>query len=435
MARGRLTLSDRIKIESGLYAKRTLKQIAASMDRSMSTISREIQNNRTEIAGDRPRGKDCVGAGKCATKGLCGDTSCNLKCSLCQKHNCMTLCDHIRPLNCKKLTVPPFVCNTCADRRSCRKNRAYYIAQQAEEMSKRRRSDSRKGIHLDENELRKLDELVTPLVKKGQPLTHIWASHKEELGVSERTLYNYIDGGVLSLTNLDLRRKVGYRSRRIKRFTEPGNDKTYLEGRKYEDYLAFLKLHPEISPIEMDTVKGCKEKGKRMLNFVFCENNLMLSFLMPDGCADSVVNIFDFLTSLLGVEQFQKLFPVILTDNGPEFKRVSELETTADGELRTRLFYCDPYSSWQKPHIEKNQEYIRYVIPKGKSLSGYTQEDITLMANHINSTRRMKLEYRSPYELVTSEAMLFLMMVLGLEQIPQDEICLSKKLLERRKDG
>ena len=75
------------------------------------------------------------------------------------------------------------------------------------------------------------------------------------------------------------------------------------------------------------------------------------------------------------------------------------------------------------------------MIPKGKSLSGYTQEDITLMANHINSTRRMKLEYRSPYELVTSEAMLFLMMVLGLEQIPQDEICLSKKLLERRKDG
>ena len=185
----------------------------------------------------------------------------------------------------------------------------------------------------------------------------------------------------------------------------------------------------------MDTVKGCKEKGKRMLNFVFCENNLMLSFLMPDGCADSVVNIFDFLTSILGAEQFQKLFPVILTDNGGEFKRVRELETTAEGELRTRLFYCDPYSSWQKPHIEKNQEYIRYVIPKGKSLSGFTQEDITLMANHINSTRRMKLEYQSPYEQVTSSEMLFLMKILGLEQIPQDEICLSKKLLGRKKDG
>lgn len=169
MARGHLTLSDRIKIESGLYAKRTLKQIAASMNRSISTISREIQNNRTEIAGDRPRGKACVGAGKCVTKGLCGDTSCNLKCSLCQKHNCMDLCDHIRPLNCKKLTVPPFVCNTCSDRRSCRKNRAYYIAQQAEEMSKRRRSDSRKGIHLDEDELRNWMNWLPLLSRKVSP--------------------------------------------------------------------------------------------------------------------------------------------------------------------------------------------------------------------------------------------------------------------------
>lgn len=59
MPQRQLTLSDRIKIESGLYAKRSLKQIAASMNRSISTISREIQNNRTEIAGDRPRGKDC----------------------------------------------------------------------------------------------------------------------------------------------------------------------------------------------------------------------------------------------------------------------------------------------------------------------------------------------------------------------------------------
>ena len=56
-------------------------------------------------------------------------------------------------------------------------------------------------------ELQKLDDLVTPLVKQGQPLTHIWASHKDEILLSQRTLYNYIDSGVLSLTNFDLRRK------------------------------------------------------------------------------------------------------------------------------------------------------------------------------------------------------------------------------------
>lgn len=298
-------------------------------------------------------------------------------------------------------------------------------------MSKRRRSDSRRGIHLNEEELAQLDALVTPLVKKGQPLTHIWASHKDELGVSERTLYNYIDGGVLSLTNLDLRRKVGYKPRKKKKAVKNTVNKEYLEGRRYEDYLFYLRMHPELQPVEMDTVNGRREKGKRLLNMVFCENNLILSFLIPDNTANSVVSVFDFLTSVLGLARFRELFPVILTDNGSEFKRALELELTKDGERRTRVFYCDPYSSWQKPHIEKNQEYIRYVIPKGQSLNCYTQEDMTLLTNHINSTRRIKLGYGSPYECVSSDDMRMLMDVLGLREIPQDEICLSRKLLQR----
>ena len=189
MPQRQLTLSDRIKIESGLYAKRSLKQIAASMNRSISTISREIQNNRTEIAGDRPRGKDCAVAGNCAERHLCGDAECTRKCVLCRDLDCVKLCSHPMPLNCKKISKPPYVCNTCPDRRKCRKNRAYYIAQQADEMSKRRRSDSRKGIQLDAEELQRLDDLVTPLIKKGQPLTHIWASHKDDIQLSQRTLY------------------------------------------------------------------------------------------------------------------------------------------------------------------------------------------------------------------------------------------------------
>ena len=193
----------------------------------------------------------------------------------------------------------------------------------------------------------------------------------------------------------------------------------------------YLRMHPQIQPVEMDTVKGCREKGKRLLNMVFCENNLMLSFLMPDNKANSVISVFDFLTSVLGLNRFRELFPVILTDNGSEFKRVMDLEQTKDGEQRTKIFYCDPYSSWQKPHIEKNQEYIRYVLPKGQSLNGYTQEDITLLTNHINSTRRTKLGYGSPYECVSSDEMRTLMDALGLREIPQDEICLSRNLLRR----
>lgn len=56
-----------------------------------------------------------------------------------------------------------------------------------------------------------MDELITRLVKKGQPLTHIYAEHESEMPVCLRTLYNYIDDGELTIKNIDLRRKPGIR--------------------------------------------------------------------------------------------------------------------------------------------------------------------------------------------------------------------------------
>lgn len=158
---------------------------------------------------------------------------------------------------------------------------------------------------------------------------------------------------------------------------------------------------------------------------------MMLMLLMHDGKAETVVEQFDRLTSLIGLEEFRKVFPVILTDNGSEFKHTRALETTNDGKKRTRIFYCDPQASWQKPKIEKNHEFIRYVLPKGKSLNPYTQEDMTILANHINSTRRKMLDGKSPYEVTTNKSVLNLMEVMGLHIIPPDEVNLTPDLLKR----
>ena len=104
---------------------------------------------------------------------------------------------------------------------------------------------------------------------------------------------------------------------------------------------------------------------------------------MPDGKAESVKRVLDYLETGLGIDVFRRLFPVILTDNGSEFKKVDELELTLDEDgflvYRTSLYYCDPMASWQKGCIEKNHEFIRYAVPKGKSLNPYTQEDMTLL--------------------------------------------------------
>jgi len=427
-----LDLSDRVIIECGIYAGHSFSVIADKIGKHPATVSREIRNNRTLLRGERPRGKDCSYAGECKYKNLCEEEYCDVRCSLCRKYDCRDICKRYHSNRCKKLDKKPYVCNTCNQRRYCKADRAYYSAQQADAAYKRRLSESREGIQLSGEELQKLDKVVSSLVKKGQSLTHIYAEHSEELGVSQRTMYNYIDEGVLSIKNIDLRRKTSYRPRKKKKAAkELGfTNKAYRKGRTYDDYQTYMVKHPNIPVVEMDTVKGVRDQEKRMLTIIFCDCNLMLIFLMKDGTADSVIQVFDYLTDRLGLETFKKIFPLILTDNGSEFKKVTDLENTMDGKQRTKIFYCDPQASWQKPHVEKNHEYIRYVIPRGKSLNKYTQDDMVLLMNHINSTRRAKLEYKSPFELTNSEEMKQLMAELNMHIIPPDNVHLLPNLLK-----
>jgi len=251
-----------------------------------------------------------------------------------------------------------------------------------------------------------------------------------------RSLYNYIDAGRLTIRNIDLRRKTTYRQRRknAKGIAKGFADQSHREGRSYEDYEKHMKCSIG-NVVEMDTVKGIREHGKRLLTMIFQANSIMLLFLMPDGKAESVKRVFDYLERGLGIDRFRKLFPVFLTDNGGEFRRVDELEQTEDGECRTQLFYCDPMASWQKAHIEKNHEYIRYVIPRGKSLDPYTQEDMTKLMNHINSTRRPGLGVKAPYELIKEddEAMWALFSLLKMDLIPPDEVHLKPDLFKKNR--
>lgn len=427
-----LTLSNRIAIESGIYAGHSFQLIAKKIRKHPSTISREIRINRTHFKGERPRGKNCGYAGSCKMKTLCDEEYCSQRCSLCESKDCQTICSRYHDgTHCKKLDKKPYVCNICSQRRSCKSDRAYYSAEQANSSYKTELSGARQGIRISAEKLREIDEILSRLIKKGQPLSHIHANHKKDFGVCQRTLYNYIESGRLKIKNIHLRRKVGYKTRhKVKIKTE--DKQICRQGRKYEDYLKYMGGNPRLPVVQMDTVKGIREKGLRLLTLIFCECNLMLMFLMKDGKADSVVQVFDYLSNLFGLDTFKKLFPVILTDNGSEFKKVDELEFTVEGKRRTRVFYCDPQASWQKPHLEKNHEFIRYVIPRGKSLNSYTQDDMKLLMNHINSISRAKLDGKCPYELVVTEEMKKMLNLLDLKIIPADEVHMTPTLLKNK---
>ena len=158
----------------------------------------------------------------------------------------------------------------------------------------------------------------------------------------------------------------------------------------------------------------------------------MIIILLPNCTQKCVVNAINTLCDTIGLRTFKKYFPVILTDNGSEFKNPWDIEKTESGTQRTRIFYCDPYVSNQKARIEKNHEYIRYVIPKGRSMSKYTQDDINLLASHINSVGRDSLNGATPFELAELLLDKKIPILTGLKKVSPDEVMLKPALIEHR---
>ena len=113
----------------------------------------------------------------------------------------------------------------------------------------------------------------------------------------------------------------------------------------------------------------------------FVNVSLMLGFLREANTSKSVIDIYDELYQRLGGQDFRRLFPVILTDNGSEFSNPKCIEKGPDGKgfQRTRIYYCNPSAPYQKAEIEVGHEFIRRVVPKGKSFDELAQADIDLI--------------------------------------------------------
>ena len=427
-----LSLSDRSLIERLLVMDYTFASIARILKRSPSTISREVKRYRVFTGRVNPSSEnDCARYFSCLKNNLCkGENhSCYTRCKLCSYRKCTEKCNDYESLHCELLDKPPYVCSGCPKQKECRKEHAYYTAHRANAEYLRNLKESRCGIRTSPEKLLEISQIISPLILRGQSINHIMASHGDEIGLSEKTLYNYIDSNVFNIRNIDLPKKVSYRQRRPKKVLTKFEYKC-RRGRTYEDFKAFTEEHPDYEVVEMDTVKGTRNKGKVLLTMIFRKSNFMLIFLMPDGTANSVRTVFDMLTEKLGLKTFRKLFKVILTDNGVEFKDPLSLEHTPNGCQRTRIFYCDPQASWQKPHIEKNHTLIRRILPKGKSFDYLTHEDIRSICCHINSFSRELFDNKTPFQLLNSKTYEKLLVSLTLEPVPPDKVTLKPSLVK-----
>lgn len=385
----RLTIEDRILIENLIKMNYKLKDISNVIECESSTISREIKKRR--ITG----------------KGIFKD--------------------------CEKTKRFPYVCNGCPNKTYCRKKKYYYNYAKAQENYDYILKYSRTGIDMSLDELYYWDEYFKNKLKnKNQPITHIFNDIENTFPRSLPTFYKYVhEGRFPSLNDEMLARAYSYKPR--KRSGEENKlriDNSIRKGRTIDNMKAYLESHPAANIVEMDTVIGKQEDKKCIMTLYFRNSKLMLMFLIDKYKTKAVSDVFKKLRQQLGDDLFKKMFEIILTDNGWEFSKPNDIEFDYNTcEKLINVFYCNPYSSWEKGGIERNHEFIRYIIPKGITFDQLTNKNVIDMMNNINNVKRKSMEYKTPYEIFKNIYGEESTKKLHLTHIKNDEVDLSYKLL------
>lgn len=332
--------------------------------------------------------------------------------------------------SCDKLKKPPYVCNNCPLKNSCTKYHLYYNSKAAQSHSDEIKSESRKGIDITEEEINIINKNIVPLIKnQKQSINQVYINHPDLLPFTKTTFYTYVNNGVISLTNLDLPRKVRYKKRKKKDDNNYKKDLSILINRTYEEYIIRLdeEKDKKLNIWQLDTVIGLQTDKKCLLTFLFVETNFMIIRLLDKKDISNVDNEFTNLKNILGTELYKKVIDIILTDNGVEFYDPIHIEYDLNtGEKLCSVYYCHPNSPDEKPEIEKNHEYIRYVLPKKSSFEHLTKEDIKSLEDNINNIPRDILGGKTPYEL-TKEKFPELIKKLKSNYIQPDDVTLNKR--------
>ena len=374
-----LTLNDRIYIENELAKGTTFKDIAAFLCKDPTTISKEVRSHRVSDwyhKGTFYNAKNfCIHRYHCKKTNACGKILlCGIKCTSCP--TCNQTCKDFEKERCKRLDKAPYVCNGCSKKiNHCTIAHKYrYDARFADHKYRELLSDSRAGINMTKRQLHQKDQIITPLIEQGQSPYQILTNHPE-LEMSVRSMYTYIDKGLFTARNIDLKRQPKFKPRKCHKTQI--KDRTVFINRTYADFRSLdIQAH---SFVEMDTVKSSRDSQRTLLTMIFTEEKLFLAFLLNRCTKGAVRAVFDRLEKRMGTFEFISVFENILTDRGSEFSDPNALETGINGIERTNIYYCDPMRSGQKGTLEQAHTLLRMVLPKGTSFEFLTQWDVCLL--------------------------------------------------------
>ena len=402
------TLETRLFIEEELNKGTNISTIAKLLNRDNSNIAREILRNRSILMPTSFGGTSC-----CIHKDVCKN----------RQIDCDKTCKKFELENCEILKASPHVCNSCPNKR-CRKAKYYYKAKEANSQYKKNLVESRSKLHYTTLELEVLNNDFYCLVKNTRSIYHsLCVINSAGYNFNIKSIYRQIKDDKLRLKPSDLPRvKRNVKNNKI--------DKSYkrnITGHTYEDYLSTIKENPEIIEWQMDCVQGIQGANEPVfLTLQIVEIKFLFIFILNKHTNNEVIKKLVTFNEILKSDKSNKSIELLLTDNGHEFINLEKLIETIENK---HIYYCHPYSSFEKGSIENNHELLRRIIPQGVSLSAYNEDDIKLICSHINSLFRKELDGKCPFDLINNYLSSETLKILGYSKINASEVKLIPELL------
>jgi len=413
----RLTIDDRINLQAAIAKGNSLKDICKLLKKNRTIIYRELTHYYF-VKESRQTCSHCSKLQYCRDNGIVFPRP-------------LKTCPDFIPIRCEKNKRFPYVCNGCYMNSRCYNTKRYYDCTKAEAMSLQNRVSTRKRKLLSQDQISTINRIVSPLIKeKGQSIHHVYISNPKLQDIcSERTIRRLIYDRYLDVKAFDLPRYVRFEHRSqyaVVRENKVANIERMYQ-RTFTDFTRYTKAHPDLSVVQYDSVIGKIDDKQAILTITFPKERFQFGRIIKKGDPTSVQGVMNWLFVSIGYEKAKEIFAINLADNGVEFSYFHKLE-----QHNVRVYFTNPYRSTDKAGCERNHEFIRYIISKGKTLNNLTQDDLNLMFSHINSYVRESNQNKTPYELIIERFGPEFLRIIGIDRIEPNDVILRPKLLKIR---
>lgn len=274
------------------------------------------------------------------------------------------------------------------------------------------RSHYKRKLQPNSNELIELTQLLN---SGADPLTTLCLykqKHNESFPLCEKSIYNYFNKKWIKLKRGTINpRKHKQKAKKVQKMIVKG-DNISLRSEK-------ANTREEFGHWEGDYIVGSKGTSKSCLfTIIERKTRLYLSFKLENRQMRNVVNLLNTIESKIGYDMFSDMFKSITFDNGTEFRDFKGMESSVlrDG-LRTKIYYANPYHSWERGSNENGNRMMRKYFPKGTNFSTISDKAILKATNKINYNNRKLLKNKSAAETLKhlNESYFRIIEMLGLE--------------------